>query len=413
MKRSEKIKSALKSRFAIGLVCVLIATYTFYHLVGMFDGDLSTFAAGVTTEHTTLGYDGYIFRDEQVLYASDKKGLSDYAVADGTKVSPGKLLATVYAKNAGQQAQLNRIDEQIALLSSGLEGVSDNTDPSEVKASVSDSYNQLIKMLASGESGGLAEERDRLLGGLNQLDALWKGDQAPAAQTLASLREERDALIDSCGEGVSYTAQKSGYFYSRVDGYESSFSLAALESIEGADFFELIAQNPVSTADAYGKIAASVEWRLVLPVAIAEQKYFEVGKTYEGLFEENGKTTLPLTVERIIEVPAHATALVVFSCDRLLPNFEFNRCQSVKITVDSDSGIYVPKSAVHRVDGIRGVYILRGSVVYFRQIDILYEGGDYYLVREGRESSEELAYLQVNDLIITKGKNLFDGRVVG
>ena len=120
MKRSEKIKSILKSRFAIGLVCVLIATYTFYHLVGMFDGELSTFAAGVTTEHTTIGYDGYIFRDEQMLYTSGKQGLSDYAVADGSKVSPGKQLATVYEKNAGEQATLTRIDEQIGILKDSL-----------------------------------------------------------------------------------------------------------------------------------------------------------------------------------------------------------------------------------------------------------------------------------------------------
>jgi hypothetical protein len=221
-------------------------------------------------------------------------------------------------------------------------------------------------------------------------------------------------LLSSCGSGTTYRAEQSGYFYSTVDGYESVFSMAALESLTGEGFFELITTaTHESTAGAYGKIAASSEWRLVLPVAIAEQRYFEVGVTYEGLFEENGKTTLPLEVERIIEVPSHATTLIVFSCDRLPQDFAFNRCQSVKITVDSASGIYVPQSAVQRVDGIRGVYILRGSVIYFRQVDILYEGSDYYLVREGRESTEEPAYLQVNDLIITKGKNLFDGRVVG
>ena len=410
MKRFVKL---FKSRFAVGLVCALVAVYLFYHLVGMFDGEFSTFAAGITTEHKTLGYDGYIFRDETLLYASDKQGLADYAVEDGTKVTKGQTVATVYSENAEKQQYLRRIDGQIALLESGLNEISDSTDPAEIKAAVSDSYDHLIKMLAAGESGGLSEERDRFLRGLNQMDSLWQGENAPAEKTLAALREARETLLASCGESAEYVADRSGYFYSTVDGYEEAFSMAALERMSGADFFRLTSSAPVATTGAYGKISASSEWRLVLPVAIAEQSYFEVGVTYDGLFEENGNRTLPLTVERILEVPERGVALVIFSCDRLPEHFEFDRCQSVKITVDSASGIYVPQSAVHRVDGRRGVYILRGSVVYFRQIDILYEGSDYYLVHEGRENSAESSYLQVNDLIITKGKNLFDGRVVG
>ena len=104
--------------------------------------------------------------------------------------------------------------------------------------------------------------------------------------------------------------------------------------------------------------------------------------------------------------------LIVFSCDRLPEDFELLRRQSVQITVDSTSGIYVPKDCVKKHDGMRGVYILRGSVVHFRQIDILFEGSDYYLVKSGLEGDEEIEYLQVNDLIILNGKQLFDGMVV-
>ncbi|MBO5937874.1 MAG: hypothetical protein J6Q82_00035 [Clostridia bacterium] len=412
MKRSEKLKKILKSRFAVGLVCVLVASYTLYHLIGLFDGEIATFAAGVTTEHTTLSYDGYVFRDETVLYASGNASVADYAVSDGTKVARGQSLATVYEGKNEQAKRLQRIDEQIVLLEASLDGLAESTDPAAVKSSVSGSYDNLIKMIALGESGGLSEERDRFLRGLNQLDQLWDGEEAPSAKTLEALRTEREELLGSLGGGVTYTAEQSGYFYSVVDGYEQSFSTSALESMSGEDFFSLITKPASSTTGAYGKISYTSEWRLVLPVQISEQKYFEVGEVYEALFEENGKSTLPLTVERIVEVPAHASALVIFSCDRLLEDFDFDRCQSVKITVDTVSGIYVPKSNVTRLDGTRGVYILRGSVVYFRQIDIIYEGSDYYLVKEGLESDDEIEYLQINDLIITEGKNLFDGRVV-
>lgn len=401
----------LKNRFAVGLVCLLVAVYALYHLIGLFDGELSTFAAGVTTERTTLSYDGYFFRDETVLYA-DNGGVSDYAVADGTKVSRGQTLATVYAGDAELQSKLERMDREIALLEESMNGLSESTDPAEVKAAVSDSYGTLIKMLASGESGGLSGEIDKLLTGLNQMDMLWQGEDSSASKTLADLRAEREELLASCGNGVTYAAKQSGYFYSSADGFEESFSTAALENLTGESFFDLIASSPKSTSDAYGKISYTSEWYLVLSVDLAEQRHFEVGTTYDALFEENGKTTLPLTVEKIVEASEHGAALIVFSCDRLPEDFVLARCQSVRITVEAKSGIYVPKDCVKKQDGMRGVYVLRGSVVYFKQIDILYEGRDYYLVKDGLEGDEEVEYLQVNDLIILNGKQLFDGMVV-
>ena len=401
----------LKNRFAVGLVCLLVALYALYHLIGLFDGELATFAAGVTTERTTLSYDGYFFRDETVLYANDD-GLSDYAVADGTKVSRGQTLATVYEGNANLQGKLERIDGEIALLEKSMSGIGGSTDPAEVKAAVNDSYDTLIKMLASGESGGLSGEIDEFLTGLNQMDLLWQGEDSSPSKTLAALRAEREELLASCGNGVTYTAQQSGYFYSSADGFEGTFTTEALEDLTGEGFFDLIASSPKSTAGAYGKISYTSEWYLVLPVALTDQKNFEVGVTYEALFEENAKTTLPLTVEKIIEDSEQGAALIVLSCDRLPEDFTLSRCQSVRITVDAKSGIYVPKDCVKRQDGMRGVYVLRGSVVYFKQIDILYEGRDYYLVKSGLVSDEEVEYLQVNDLIILNGKQLFDGMVV-
>ena len=150
----------------------------------------------------------------------------------------------------------------------------------------------------------------------------------------------------------------------------------------------------------------------MLPVQPQEKQYFSEGEIYVGLFEENNQTEIPLTLEKIVEDRDRETVLLLFRADRLPNHFTFSRQQNVRIEVDSVSGIYVPKDVVQRIEGERGVYILRGSVVYFRYIEILHEGSDYYLVRTDREDSEERTYLKVNDLIILNGKNMFDGRVL-
>jgi hypothetical protein len=82
------------------------------------------------------------------------------------------------------------------------------------------------------------------------------------------------------------------------------------------------------------------------------------------------------------------------------------------VVVSTITGINVPKSATHRSNGSYYVYILKGSVVFERKIDIIYEGSDYYTVRDGVEGEDDDVYLQSNDNLILNGNNLFDGRIL-
>lgn len=411
----KRIGAFFKQRVALGIVCVLIVTYALYHLVGLFGEELSTYAAGVTTETTVLNYNGYLFRDETVL-TSDYGGAVDYRVTDGTKVGPKESLATVYEHgNANTREQIRRIDEQLSILESSTAEALEGLDMGQLKQSVGDTYATLIKMLAEGETGGLSYRARNMLIGLNQMNGLSEGDKAAGLTTMAELRALRQRILDEAGSSVVYGAQRSGYFYSQVDGYESIFTMEAARTLTADSFYELVskkAQTEYGGKTPWGKLCPSSEWMLVLPVSIDEQNYFEVGQTYEGIFEENGQTTIPLTLERVVEVVEQGTALLVFHGDRLPENFEFSRTQSVRLEVDSVSGIYVPKNIVERENGFRGVYVLRGSVVHFRYVEIVYEGSDYYLVEEGVEDDGERTYLKVNDMIILNGKNLFDGRVM-
>ena len=105
--------------------------------------------------------------------------------------------------------------------------------------------------------------------------------------------------------------------------------------------------------------------------------------------------------------------VLVFSCNRLMEDKPLDRRISVSIDVESVSGIYVPKDAVEFSDGQRGVYVLKGSVVKFRAIDVIYERKEYYLVNgDFDDSKSEYTYLTTNELIIMNGQNLFDGRIL-
>ena len=406
-------KGSTSQRVALAAIGLLIMTYTVYHLSGLFRDTISTFAVGVTSEVTSINYSGYVFRDETVL-TSPNGGAVEYHVEDGTKVSRGQQMATVYEKgDASVREQIRLLDAQIALLEKGTTGLV-GVDMGELKQGVSDDYYALCKLLASSESSGLSYHADSLLVGLNRMETL-SGKTSTASETLEVLRAERNRLLGEAGDFISYGAEKSGYFYSTVDGYEDRFTMEAAKNLTAESFYRLIYSSPSNGAEhgetAYGKMSYSAEWILVLPVKASEAKYFELGEVYEGIFTDNNNSVIPLTLENQVEGEG-GSVLLVFRADRLPSGFTFSRAQSVRIEIDEVSGLYVPKNVVTREKGKRGVYILRGSVVYFRRIEIVFEGSDYYLVKPGVEGDEEWTYLQANDLIILGGRNLFDGMVM-
>lgn len=408
-----KSKSGFIQRIAVGVVCIVIFSYTVYHIAGIFGEDISTYAAGVTTESTVLNYNGYIFRDEQVLTSSNT-GVVDYRVTDGTKVSTGQNIAVVYSEGKRKQERISDIDDQIRIIEASLAEISDNTDIVAVKDQNADTYDAIIKLLAAGETGGLSYQAEKLLIGMNKAAEISGSAEVSIKDTLEELYALREEIFFESGDGAECSSPKNGYFFSGVDGCEEYFTMSELKSLTVERFEELmeVAQDAEIPDEAYGRLTNNSEWSIVMPISVSDKKHFTAGSTYSALFSENNQTKIPLYLERIVEDEGADKVLLVFSCDRQPENFTFNRCQSVSLTLSTVSGIYVPKSVVVKNDGTKGVYILRGSIVYFRYIEVLYEGSDYYLVAPNVEHTDDRTYLRANDMIILNGRNMFDGRVL-
>lgn len=419
MERMEKITR--KHWLIIGLLCLCVLIYTLYHVASLFREDISTIAASTMTESDSISGQGYVFRNETVLYSSND-GVVDYLCEDGTRVSGGQALASVYEEGTLSERQLVRtIDHQIAVLEKSTELSAASADYDAARKDVGDRYYMLTRALAAGETGALSLQIDELLTGLNRLEVIRAEDGEPSApqRTLEELYKMRAALLEASGTSVteSLDAGKTGYFYTDTDGYEAIFTEDAFQSLDAATFFRMISERPSAatreSGTPYGRLAESSRWGFVLEISFEEAGFFEEGETYAVEFTENHGVTLPMTLERKIGVSARSSVLLCLRCDRLPENFSFARNQSVRIETESVRGLYVPRKAlVYDERDEAGVYILRGSVVQFRYVEIIYEGSDYYLVAEGVEGDGVRRYLSPNDLIILGGQNLFDGRIL-
>ena len=406
---------AFKPRVGALIIAVCVLVYTVYHVVSLFGEDITTIATGISTETRVVDGKGYIFRDETPLI-SEYYGVADYLKADGSKVSVGEELAEV--RSGGDASSKNMIayyDEKIELLQRSVESGYTLADLPEVNGDISEAYYSLAQMLATGETGGISEQTDKLLLSLN-CHSLLTDEASPVGDTLERMTEQRENILEAGGKSVVEVSQESGYFYSYTDGFEEQFTTYAADNITADEFYRLTLGDAVAdaniTARAYGKLARNSEWRFVVRLAEAPSAYFKTGESYELEFVENGNTVIPMTLANSVEDGEYGGKILVFEANRLPDGFTFDRCQSVSVEVSSTTGIYVPKSAVHRMGGSYCVYVLKGSVVTLRRIDVVYETEDYCLAATDVQDDTGVEYLRTNELLIIKGNNLFDGRIL-
>ncbi len=399
------------------LIMIAVFAYTVYHIASLFGDDISTIATGISRESRVLDGKGYVFRDEQILRSANA-GVSDYLRTDGSKVSVGEPLANVCASGSESSKKLVAYyDDRIEILSESVNSDLTLADLPALSDDIWDDYYSISKMLATGESGELSSTADKLLLNMNK-HSLLTDENSPVDDTLARMVTQREGILAVGGEAITECAQKSGYFYSYADGLEGYFTVSAADSITPESFYELTRSDsnskvlPEQLDNAYGKLADSSEWRFVMRVGEVPSLYFEDGEKYTLTFTENGNISIPMTLISSVQDTLSGGKILVFFANRLPEGFVFDRVQSVSIQVSATTGIYVPRSAVHRMGGEYCVYVLKGSVVKLRRIDVIYEGTDYILSATDKKSDTSAPYLSTNEILIINGENLFDGRIL-
>ncbi len=410
-------KKYLPTALTAALIVALIA-YTLYSSL-----DLSTVRAVTTpavrsTEYEIAGLDGYLFRDEQVLY-SGNSGAAVYRVGDGEKISVSTELARVYNYGSTGEYLVRRRDLESGidlLRKSVMAGRLSASGIAATRETVGRTYEEIMASLAFGDIGGALAMSDNLIVGLNAHDLI-TGKNQSLADELSAERAKLAALENSySGAYESITNSLSGYFFYDCDGYEDVFKYDRLENLDAARLSSLAAEpaNLVEGKYAIGKMVYNYVWYLAVPAdaylcdALADDSGCSVKFPSSGL-------ELWLTLDRISPANDKGQGLLIFSCGIMPEGFDYERIQRVELLVSEVSGYRVPDTAVHEVKGVGGVYILSSSVVKFRRINILFEGEGYYVVAErDPEAENREEYLDKNDEIIISLSDgrLYDGRIL-
>ena len=205
-----------------------------------------------------------------------------------------------------------------------------------------------------------------------------------------------------------------------MDGYEFRLTPESVYQLTPASLQELIDNPAGEDSGSVGKLLTSDTWYFAANLPQESAARLEEGDTATLRFSGELNRDVNMNVDRIGPTEGGKT-LVVFSSNRYLTLTTLLRHQTVELIFESWSGLRIPKEALHlEAVPLPGdsssssaetvnklvVYALINGRSEMREVEIIHEGADYYVVRpvgSGRK------LLRDGDTIITAATGLQDG----
>ena len=232
-------------------------------------------------------------------------------------------------------------------------------------------------------------------------DILWERITA-AQQQLDALRAEAGA------EAGSIYAPVSGYFSSVADGYETELTPAFLETatVSALEKYQGLSRRETG---AVGKLVTSQKWYFAAVVPSANVAALEPGSRIDVNFAYDFYTTVRMKIERI-SPSEDERCILVLSSESYIQNAVSARTQTADLVFADRSGLRVPKTAIYVSEaGRSGVYVLEGAEARWKDVEILYDDGDWFIVNLDKSSTKNL--WPEDEIILTTGE-IFDGKVM-
>lgn len=391
--------------------------------------DYSSEVAFLYDHEADVTFEGVYMRDETLIYNSGT-GVLNFEYEDGTKVGKSSVIARRY-KSENDSVYLREIEnlkKQIEVLDSAEKLIgTDSSQLEAISAQINESHSDIISAVLDGDYSMASAKQSSLLEAmckreitLNEITVQNSDGYSAKKAELNREISRLESLISGSIQEV--TAGNAGYFVSNVDGYEGEIGYADISEMTAEKIAEIV-DNPKKSSDstAIGKLISDYHWRVA--AVIDEELVREIGEG-DTVTLRVGSDGQKFEVDVVSKTQADESSVVcVFECDRLNSSVAMERTARFKLIIDSYSGLRVPRKALHYNDaGERGVFIEQGKSLVFKKVEVIYWDDDYIIcekeVYEERENEDDEAvidedYLKLYDIIVTKGKDLYDGKFIG
>lgn len=388
-------------------LALLAAVFIINQLISSLYSPVKTESAVFYTATDGLDITGIIIRNE-TLVEYEGGGVMHYLISDGNRVSNGGVIANIYDDEATSilVTKTESLKKQISELEDIL-GYNDieaaNLDI--INQKIDQKVNDTLLSSASGNFDTMEYYSEQLLTSIWRRQAATSNNTAFTAQ-LEALKAQLPT-IDAVPKSRIF-ASKSGYFVSKTDGYETVFKTENIAEIT-PEFLKDVKSQTYSK-NTIGKIVSDYEWYIAAEVSINESLNYKEGEELIIKTALKDSPELSVKVVKINISKTDASAVIIFSCNEMNSELASMRSGPMTVIKAEYSGLKVPRKALRVVDSVRGVYVLTGMQISFVKVDIIYSNDSYIICKKSTDNEK---VLKLYDKVVVRGKNLYDGKIVG
>lgn len=407
-----KTKGSAAKRLLWILIAVLIVAYVGYQVYQALYSPVEIEIARAYSAYDTIDVEALVIRDETVI-RTPVKGYLYYTCEDGTRIAKNGTIAQVYANqsDAMDRQQVTGLDEEIDMLSSitstGATGMM-SLDMVGKQMGVA-----LKNVTADGISlsyNELAEKRFELLTMLNKRRVTVGKEQNFSARIRTLTAKKENLTRHSSSARGTVTSPISGYFVSRVDGYETAFDYKRATALTVADIQNAKEDPALLKGGSVGKIVGDYQWYFACVIPAEEASKLAVGQDLSILLPFVSSSAVPVSVASLNR-DREGNVAATFVCSYMSAKLSSIRREEASIRIKEYAGLYVRDTALRFNDAKEpGVFIRAGDTLYFRKVNIIYhdENGRFSVC----EKTDDPAFLQLYDDVVIAGKGLYDGKII-
>ncbi len=416
-------ESKLATKVMIAILCLGVGVYLAVYFVRGWKEDLATTRAYSFSLDMGAEAAGILVRTEIPLAGSG--GYVDQILAEGAKAAAGDPVALLYSDPSAltTRQSIRSLEAEIQQLQYALNSGTQNTDAARLDAQVINSIVALRSLAARGDLTTLEDSALNLRAMVFKRDYTY-GDTNAAGQLSQLIADKQSQLaeLNRSLNQVSTTvyAPVSGVYSAGADGWEGVATPAMLDGLTAAGLEDLLHQQHSPDPGAVGKLITGSTWYFAA-LLDGTDTGLQSGRQYILSFSGDYYGQVEMTLDRIA-LEGEQT-LAVFSCRSQLADTAMLRIQTVDVIVRQIDGIRIPRKALRVVteeaageDGSAGtvnrygVFTVVSSQAEWQEVEVLYTGDSYYLVRPVKQDAAKR--LRAGDEVILNSSGIYNGKVV-
>lgn len=368
---------------------------------------------------------GYVVREEREI--SGSSDIMDVIPAEGEKVANGETIAYIYQDSGAleRKRETTNLTMELEQYEYALSGTGTGWDNTRLDQAISEAAVQLKVATAKGDLTGLEEQSKLLKSLIIRREFTYNGGTEEVQNLIAETKAKLLTIqSESYLDTTLVRTNQAGYFSSLVDGYETWWTPTSIRGLTPEQFDTLSEYQPVEPEEVIGKLITDDTWRFACVVETSVAQRLNVGGSVTVRFSRDWSGTVAMKVEEMSTASDGRVALVL-SSDRYMGEVTLLRKQTVEFVFESVTGVRVPKIALRsmvltEVDPetqletqrqVSGVYVVMGVQAEFKEVEVIADDGEYYLLGAMDESKRNA--LRAGDAVIVAAADLYDGKVIG